>query len=84
MPRKKKSRRSKRRGAPSRIQSLAFDKELYTIPESRNWLRSHGFKFSLKPDITLGFYRFRQLNPGLFNNFRVKPFTPGISAIVAW
>ena len=48
------------------IQSVLIPRKKYTLTEAKKWIRDNNFKetfYGKKPDITEGFYRFRQLKP---------------------
>jgi hypothetical protein len=69
----------------TRIQSIIFDRALWTITKAKAWLKRHNRK-SPKPDVTKNFYRFRQEPPSHFvkTTFRTIPMgRNGIEAIIA-
>lgn len=45
------------------IQSILFDKELWTATKARRWLKRHGHKLLKGADITQNYIRFRLHNP---------------------
>ena len=54
-------------------QSVLFLKSKYTKPKAEKWLKENGFKVK-KVDTTETLYRYRQLDPKLFNpdTYRMK------------
>ena len=65
------------------IQSIIFDKGLYTEMKARQWLKDHDFKFKNKIHTTDKFLRFRQLSPLKDNvQYRVKYIDDGIYFIL--
>lgn len=67
----------------SKVQTIMFDKDHYTLRQARKWLKDNDFK-DLKVDETEEYYRFRQLDPSLFvkNSFRTINFTTTVKAVV--
>lgn len=69
---------------PTTIQNLMFRKESWTAAKARAWLKRHHHLTQLDEGKTV--YRFRQLNPSLFDprSFRVieLPGTVGIEATI--
>jgi hypothetical protein len=57
------------------VQSLMFDRELWTLAEARAWLRQHGYRVS-RPDAgpQAQYYKFRQAPPEDFRFIRVGNF----------
>src|SRR5262249_29848185 len=56
------------RNRKSEVQSVLFDKHLFTLVQAREWLRDHEFKVPAV-DEQKGFYRFRQREPGRYKEF---------------
>jgi len=67
----------------SDVQSVIFDKKLFTSEEAKKWLKKHGFK-SGKIDKTEDKLRFRQKNPSQFKRFRTKPADKGVKLIIGF
>lgn len=65
------------------IQSVLFDKDLWTIGEARRWLFAHDFLADGKVDTTAHFHRFRQRNPGN-NRFFTRKLEnyPGVELVI--
>jgi hypothetical protein len=65
------------------VQTLIFDKAVFTRSEAVKWARSHGFK-SNKVDTTKTSYRLRQRNPGDFQrgSFRTISLRRGVKAVI--
>lgn len=57
-------------GKGSQVQSVIFDKDQWDADAARKWLADHDMK-SGTPDTTSNTLRFRQLDPGGFDRFRV-------------
>lgn len=49
------------------VQSILFNKHLFSVVQAMNWLKQHGFCGSYEnvhyPDETKNYYRFRQYDP---------------------
>lgn len=68
------------------IQSVIFNKYLWTISKANKWLHSHGLKL-LKDkdvDITKNYYRFRIKPPELFNHFFMKDLKNGVKLVIGY
>ena len=65
----------------SEVQSIIFDRSLWTIPQAKSWLKKHGF-FNNKVDKKPHFYRFRQIDPSYFNHYITKKTDDGIDFII--
>ncbi len=71
----------------TKTQSIIFDKNLWTVDRSREWLRAHGKK-SPKVDSTEDYHRFRQESPDEFQKSTFRTISlgradRGIKAIIA-
>jgi hypothetical protein len=62
------------------IQSVLFKRPEWKLTECKKWLKKHGFKTDVdkKPE----HYRFRQLDPELFNKYRTKKIGDNIEFII--
>ena len=58
----------------TQVQSVIFSKKCYTPQQAQKWLKKHNFKIK-KMDTTDDYYRFRQLSPLRFEEFRTIDFT---------
>lgn len=67
----------------SEIQSVLFKKRYWTEQKAEEWLRKHDFKV-YKIDITDKYYRYRQMNPSQFKQFRTIKIQPSILAVVGF
>ena len=67
-----------------RVQSILFDRDLWTEAKARRWLKREGFRYG-KVDATERHLRYRQIDPAYFSTFRTIPFgkETGIQAVVA-
>jgi hypothetical protein len=74
----------RRRG--SEVQSILFDKHLWSEDGAKGWIKSHGYKWS-KVDETEDFYRVRQ-TPPYYSVYRTidfgDPGINGIKAVLGW
>lgn len=59
------------------IQSVLFYKDKWTMEQSRQWLLKNGFK-TAKVDVTENLYRWRQLPPDGFSDYRMGKNIHGI------
>jgi len=64
-----------------KVQSLLFDREVWTVASAKKWARSHNFR-ATKTDVTDDYIRLRQAPPGRFKVLRTKTFGRGIKAVV--
>lgn len=64
----------------SKIQSLIFDKKKFDAAAAKKWASDHGFTTD-KVDETGESFRYRQLDPAAFKNFRNKQITDGVTAV---
>ena len=65
-----------------RVQSILFDKDVWTVARAKAWLKRHGYRYG-KVDETTQDFRFRQADPKQFTVFQTILFLGGISAVVA-
>ena len=71
--------------ASTKVQSLQFDKGVFTADEAKAWAKTHDFKYG-KVDVGKGnWLRLRQADPEHFrpSTFRVIPFRDGVQAVIA-
>jgi hypothetical protein len=71
--------------ASTKVQSLQFDKDLFTADEAKAWAKTHDFKYG-KVDLGQGnWLRLRQADPEHFrpSTFRVISFRDGVQAVIA-
>jgi hypothetical protein len=71
--------------ASTKVQSLQFDKDLFTAAEAKAWAKAHGFRYG-KVDLGQGnWLRLRQADPENFrpSTFRVIPLREGVQAVIA-
>ena len=62
------------------IQSILFDRKLWTPSKAQKWLRNHGKKI-LKLDVTTHYLRYRQLPPN-FKNYYTYDIGKGILLVL--
>jgi hypothetical protein len=76
----------KRNRKSTEVQTVLFDKELWTVSAAKKWLRDHGYKIP-SVDTTSEYHRFRQLPPFQFEKgtFRTINFgkNTGIKSVIA-
>lgn len=70
------------------VQSVLFDKNLFSIPKAIEWLKIHNLKFTKIDEKPLHF-RFRQINPTTlkakgYSEFRTYQIEKGIKYILAF
>jgi hypothetical protein len=69
------------------IQSILFNKNLYTLPQAKKWISDHGYKttfYGKLADITENYYRFRQQSPKKYNTYRTKEISKGIMLVLGY
>ena len=47
------------------VQSILLKRSYFTLPEAKSWIEKHGYTHR-KVDVTPGYFRFRQRDPGTF------------------
>jgi hypothetical protein len=67
----------------TKVQSLIFDKQKFTVETAKNWALDHDFRAE-KVDETEGTLRLRQMDPNDFleDSFRTIELTDGVKAVV--
>lgn len=60
-----------------KVQSVLFDRKLFNVNTSREWLLRHHMK-TIKYDIKDKYIRWRQLDPKLVKNYRTIRITDGV------
>jgi hypothetical protein len=73
-PRRNRARRST-------IQSLVFDRNVFTPATARAWAKRHGFR-APKVDQTKNVLRIRQAEPSRFRTFRTIKIRAGVNAVL--
>ena len=61
-----------------KIQSIIFDKDKWSLENSKKWVLVHGFKLK-KVDDKKKTYRFRQLTPSYIKNIGFNKFITKIT-----
>jgi len=69
--------------SPSQVQSIVFQKAEWTIKNAKKWLKEHNYKVS-KVDKTPSTLRFRQEDPKLYSEFRVKNLPNNIMLVLGF
>lgn len=74
---------AKRFRRSTQVQSLIFDRDLFTAREARSWASAHEFK-APATDRTAHTLRLRQRNPGRFQRgtFRTITLRKGVKAVI--
>jgi hypothetical protein len=87
-PRTRKNRKPRTtKKNSSKIQSIVIRKKTkeqqngFTRKQADKWITKHNFKIGRKVDETDNYFRYRQLPPSKFKDFRSKPITNKISFI---
>lgn len=67
------------------VESLLFDKKIYSLENSMDWIYRHNYINATDVDETKNEYRFRQQEPEKFDkeSYITKKFTNGIQAVMA-
>jgi hypothetical protein len=65
----------------SKVQSVLFDRDIFTPEAAIIWLVKHNFKVK-KIDITKNLYRFRQYHPDKNARYRIKQLPNGVSLVL--
>lgn len=63
------------------VQSLVFDRDVFSLEEARAWIASHDGFGDYGVDETENTYRFRQYDPQWFSTFRTGELREGLVAI---
>ena len=70
------------------IQSILFNKNKWTIPKAKEWLKDNKFVINYSdgqsPRVTRYFLRFRQSSPKKYKNYITKDIPNGILIIVGY
>jgi hypothetical protein len=66
------------------IHSILFDKNYYTIKQTKDYLRLHDMKPIKKVHITTNFYRYRLIDPKIFKSFSTKSISPHIKIVIGY
>ena len=56
----------------SQIQSVMFNRKIWTTKMARKWLKNKKWKAIKKVDITKNFLRYRLRRPHVYKRFRIK------------
>jgi hypothetical protein len=68
----------------SEIQSVLFDRSMWTVKEAQAWLMKHHFYPIKEHHITAHEIRFRLQNPKKFVRFRTKKLHNGIDLVIGF
>ena len=63
------------------IQSILFDRSIFTLALAKKWLVAHGFKTDV--DTKPKHFRFRQMPPNKKYKYATKTIAAGIQIIIA-
>jgi len=70
------------------IQSVIFNKNIYSKLQAKSWLLNHGFLSSYKGKSpytqTTNFWRFRQIDPKKLKNYVNKDVSKGIIYVIGF
>ncbi len=70
---------------PSKVQSILFPRDKWTLSKARDWLKKHKFKYKGLYERTKHYYRFPQLPVEGFDRFRIQNFgESGIKAVIGF
>lgn len=68
------------------IQSVLFDRNLFTFTDAKHWLTRHGYVINTAPSnlITKNYFRFRQIEPKKNYKYKNKKIANGIYFVMAY
>ena len=67
------------------VQSVILPKSKYTEKQANNWINKNGFSDygkRIKNYKTTNFYRFRQLPPSYFKDYRIRNLAGGVKLVI--
>ncbi len=64
------------------LQSILFDKEIYTPKYITKWLKAHNLRLDKPLHETDNYYRVRIRNPENYESFRTKKITPYLYFVI--
>lgn len=67
----------------SQVQSVLFDKALYTKAKAARWLLRHGF-IVRKVDVTANRLRFRQVEPITGARYAIRHIKDGVELVIMY
>jgi hypothetical protein len=67
----------------SEVQSVIFDRSLWSQAQAKAWLKKHGFIVA-KIDKKKHFYRFRQMDTHYFDHYITKKLDDGVELIIGF
>jgi len=68
----------------TQVQSVTFNKSIWTVVAARRWLRQHDFLPIKRVDKTPTLLRYRIKPPKQFKRFRNKSIATGINLVVGF
>ena len=66
---------------PQVIQSLLLDRNYYTLPEAKRWVKRHGYRLG-DFDTTKHYFRFKQFRPMPGAQFRMHQLSPSLRSVM--
>ena len=81
---KKETKKKANERAESEIQSMLFDKQIYSQSQAKAFLKKNGLKPIKKVHVTKNKLRYRIRPPGKFKKFRIKKIEKGIEAVIGF
>jgi hypothetical protein len=69
------------------IQSIIFERNLFTPTQAKKWIQDHGYKtlfYGKIADITEDYIRYRQQSPKKYKTYRTKQISKGIKLILGY
>jgi hypothetical protein len=66
---------------PSILQSIRFDKDIYTLSSSKKWLQKHNIKPPKEPAISYNYIRYRLIDPCGWCDYHTTNIDIGVSYI---
>jgi len=72
----------RRKDIVSEVQSVLFDKNLFSTKQAQEWLDSHNYHSIKGVHITANKLRYRQTEPGQYKRFRTENISRGIEFVL--
>jgi len=69
-------------GVKTYVQSIIFDRKIYTLSNARGWLKLHGYEPIKQPHTTEHYHRYRIRKPDKNDNYITKDLRNGIKLII--
>jgi hypothetical protein len=67
----------------SQVQSVLFDRALFTKAKATRWLRAHGF-IVRRVDVTANRLRYRQVEPVAGSRYAIRHIKDGVELVIMY